>query len=186
MPPVTRIGSKTVPLCDRARVFGAAHRERDRTPGRLARFPTRRLAFGVPLIGFDLTRGSRPSAAWALRRPFVAATIQSYRRARAVALTDRSPTSGESTCQDSRDVPGSTIGRRPMKQPDHPKPPEHERARSGAAIRRERGDESEFAGEIRERQRGEPPMVQGPEELTCANSPPRRAPRLPDRRGRPS
>jgi hypothetical protein len=30
-------------------------------------------------------------------------------------------------------------------------------ARSGAAIRREEGDESEFAGEIRERERDEPP-----------------------------
>ncbi len=62
------------------------------------------------------------------------------------------------------DEPESTIGRRPPKAPDRPAPPEHERARSGAAIRREEGDESEFAGEIRERERDEPPPVQGPEE----------------------
>ena len=68
-----------------------------------------------------------------------------------------------------QEEPESTIGRRPLhpvRPPEHPAPAEHEHepTRSGAAIRREEGDESEFAGEIRERERGEPPTVQGPEE----------------------
>ncbi len=63
-----------------------------------------------------------------------------------------------------QDEPESTIGRKPVTPPERPKPSERERTRSGAAIRHEEGDESEFAGEIRDRERGEPPTVQGPEE----------------------
>ena len=63
-----------------------------------------------------------------------------------------------------QDEPESTIGRKPVKPPEAPGSPEHEHGRAGAAIRREEGDESEFAGEIRERERGEPPTVQGIEE----------------------
>ena len=69
-----------------------------------------------------------------------------------------------------QDEPESTIGRKPVKPPEPPASPEHEHehehepGRAGAAIRREEGDESEFAGEIRERERGEPPTVQGIEE----------------------
>jgi hypothetical protein len=63
-----------------------------------------------------------------------------------------------------QDEPESTIGRKPEELAEHPESREHGRARSGAAVRREEGDESEFAGEIRERERDEPPTVQGPEE----------------------
>jgi hypothetical protein len=53
--------------------------------------------------------------------------------------------------------PESTVGRKPGRT-SHPRPhePEGGSARSGAAIRREEGDETEFAGEIRERERDEP------------------------------
>jgi hypothetical protein len=53
--------------------------------------------------------------------------------------------------------PESTVGRKPGSA-SHPRPPEagHAPARSGAALRREEGDETEFAAEIRERERDEP------------------------------
>jgi hypothetical protein len=57
--------------------------------------------------------------------------------------------------------PESTVGRRPAGG-EHPRPPEGP-ARAGASIRREEGDETEFAGEIRERERDEPPVERGVE-----------------------
>jgi hypothetical protein len=53
--------------------------------------------------------------------------------------------------------PESTVGRKPAHAP-HPRPPDpgSAPARSGAALRSEEGDETEFAAEIRERERDEP------------------------------
>jgi hypothetical protein len=61
-----------------------------------------------------------------------------------------------------QDKPESTVGRGPGTA-THPRPrePEAPPARSGAAIRREEGDETEFAGEIRDRERDEPATERG-------------------------
>jgi hypothetical protein len=61
-----------------------------------------------------------------------------------------------------QDEPESTVGRKPARV--ERQPAQEERPRSGAAIRREEGDESEAGSEIRERERGEPPGVRGLEE----------------------
>jgi hypothetical protein len=62
-----------------------------------------------------------------------------------------------------QDEPESTIGRKPETL-RHPEPQEQGRTRSGTAMRREEGDESEAGSEIREQERDEPPTVRGPEE----------------------
>jgi hypothetical protein len=62
-----------------------------------------------------------------------------------------------------QDEPESTIGRRPDRWEPSPRP-EQAFSRSGAAVRREEGDETEAAGEIREREEHEPPTIVGLEE----------------------
>jgi hypothetical protein len=62
-----------------------------------------------------------------------------------------------------QDEPESTVGRRPDRWEPTPGPGQPA-SRSGAAIRREEGDETEAAGEIREREEHEPPPIVGLEE----------------------
>ncbi len=66
-----------------------------------------------------------------------------------------------------QEEPESTVGRRPSGPQPRPASPEGEAGgttRSGAALRREEGDESEAGSEIRDRESGEPPVIQGIEE----------------------
>ena len=63
-----------------------------------------------------------------------------------------------------QEEPESTIGRRPPGPTPAPERETRAPARSGAAIRREEGDESEAGSEIRDRDSGDPPTVQGIEE----------------------
>lgn len=62
-----------------------------------------------------------------------------------------------------QDEPESTVGRKPGPGPE-PTRREGAPRRSGAGIRREEGDETEAGSEIRDRERGEPPTIQGIEE----------------------
>jgi hypothetical protein len=63
-----------------------------------------------------------------------------------------------------QEQPESTIGRKPPSPPAQPHrdPVEHESSRSGSAIGREEGHDSEPAA--RERERAEPPSGRGREE----------------------
>jgi hypothetical protein len=63
-----------------------------------------------------------------------------------------------------QEEPESTVGRRPPGPPPRPEGETGGPTRSGAAIRREEGDESEAGAEIRDRERDEPPVIQGIEE----------------------
>ncbi len=68
-----------------------------------------------------------------------------------------------------QDEPESTIGRKPeglhgSERPEPEQPQPGRPARSGAALRREEGDETEAAGEIGEREQDEPPPVVGLDE----------------------
>jgi hypothetical protein len=63
-----------------------------------------------------------------------------------------------------QDEPESTVGRKPRRGFEHRAPGEGTPVRSGAAIRREEGDETEAGSEIREREGDEPPPVQGLDE----------------------
>jgi hypothetical protein len=63
-----------------------------------------------------------------------------------------------------QEEPESTVGRKP-EHPTSPRQPEPEYpTRSGSALRREEGDETEAAGEIREREKDEPAPERGLEE----------------------
>ncbi len=66
-----------------------------------------------------------------------------------------------------QDEPESTVGRKPDRGFEHPGRPGAAAAspvRSGAAIRREEGDETEAGSEIRDREGGEPPTIRGLDE----------------------
>jgi hypothetical protein len=58
-----------------------------------------------------------------------------------------------------QEEPESTIGRKPPHKGHEPTV--QQPARSGAAIRREEADESEAGSEIRDRESGDPPVIQG-------------------------
>lgn len=62
-----------------------------------------------------------------------------------------------------QDEPESTVGRRPdrFEHPVERAPGDAPPARSGAALRREEGDETEAGAEIREREQGDPPTLRG-------------------------
>jgi hypothetical protein len=60
-----------------------------------------------------------------------------------------------------QDEPESTIGRKPGELHEEHQPQPRGAARSGAAIRREEGDETEAGSEIRDREPDEPPSVPG-------------------------
>jgi len=63
-----------------------------------------------------------------------------------------------------QEEPESTVGRKP-EHPTSPRQPEPGRpTRSGAALRREEGDETEAAGDIGEREQDEPTPERGLEE----------------------
>jgi len=65
-----------------------------------------------------------------------------------------------------QEEPESTVGKKPERfhvderAPEDREPP-RKATRSGAALRREEGDETEHQGEIRDREEGEPPSVTG-------------------------
>jgi hypothetical protein len=63
-----------------------------------------------------------------------------------------------------QDEPESTIGRKPGRGFEHHAGDDGAPFRSGAAIRREEGDETEAGSEIRDRESGELPAVRGLEE----------------------
>jgi hypothetical protein len=64
-----------------------------------------------------------------------------------------------------QDEPESTVGRKPSRWPhDEPERTSAAPARPGAGLRREEADERSDAGAgLRDRERGDPPTVQGPE-----------------------
>ena len=65
-----------------------------------------------------------------------------------------------------QEEPESTVGKKPERfhvderEPEDRAPPRGA-TRSGAALRREEGDETEHQGEIRDREEGEPPPITG-------------------------
>jgi hypothetical protein len=59
-----------------------------------------------------------------------------------------------------QDEPESTVGRKPPHRSEEERD-ERQPARSGRAIRSEEADESEAGSEIRDRERGDPPTIQG-------------------------
>jgi hypothetical protein len=62
-----------------------------------------------------------------------------------------------------QDEPESTVGRKPGRGFEH-RSEDRTPVRSGAAIRREEGDETEAGSEIREREVDEPPTLRGLDE----------------------
>ncbi len=63
-----------------------------------------------------------------------------------------------------QDEPESTVGRKPGRGFEHTGPAGGTPVRSGAAIRREEGDETEAGSEIRDRDDGEGPELRGLDE----------------------
>jgi hypothetical protein len=68
-----------------------------------------------------------------------------------------------------QDEPESTVGKKPDRFHVDEREPGHREAargatRSGAALRREEGDETEALAEIRDREADEPPAITGLEE----------------------
>jgi hypothetical protein len=63
-----------------------------------------------------------------------------------------------------QDEPESTVGRKPASGFERREPGGGTPVRSGAALRREEGDETEAGGEIRDREGDELPIVRGLEE----------------------
>jgi hypothetical protein len=63
-----------------------------------------------------------------------------------------------------QEEPESTVGRKPGRGFEHHPPGDGTPVRSGAAIRREEGDETEAGSEIRDREGDEVPTIRGLDE----------------------